>query len=177
MQEGFPSGLIIKNLSAVEETWVWFLGWENPMEERMFTHSSVLAWRIPWTEEPGSLQSMVSQRVGQTKVTEHTCMCAGNKNLDIVFDPHFLLQPVCHPHWCIQYVIRACLFLCTTPTLLTILAVSTGVSHLDVCSILIIDLPPSIFASVDHLLNGAVTAILSTTKSHIILLFEIPHSV
>ena len=61
--------------------------------------------------------------------------------------------------------------------LLTILAISTGVSHLDDCSILIIDLPPSIFASVDHLLNGAVTAILSTTKSHIILLFEIPHSV
>ena len=72
MQEGFPSGLIIKNLSAVEETWVWFLGWENPMWERMFTHSSILAWRIPWTEEAGRLQSMVSQRVRQTKVTEHT---------------------------------------------------------------------------------------------------------
>ena len=44
--------------------WVWFLGWEDPLEEGMETHSSLLAWRIPWTEEPGSLQSIGSHRVG-----------------------------------------------------------------------------------------------------------------
>ena len=47
------------------ETWVWSLGQENPLEEGMATPSSTLAWRIPWTEEPGGLQSMGSHRVGQ----------------------------------------------------------------------------------------------------------------
>ena len=46
------------------ETWVRFLGWKDPLEEDMATHSSILAWRTPWTEEPGGLQSMGSQRVG-----------------------------------------------------------------------------------------------------------------
>ena len=45
------------------ETWVQALGWKNPLEEAMATHSSVVAWRIPWTEEPDGLQSMGSQRV------------------------------------------------------------------------------------------------------------------
>ena len=48
---------------AMQETWVWFLGWEDPLEEGMETYSSSLAWRIPWTEEPGGLESMGSQRV------------------------------------------------------------------------------------------------------------------
>ena len=48
----------IKNLLAMRETGVQFLGWEDPLEKRMAIHSSVLAWRIPWTEEPGELQSM-----------------------------------------------------------------------------------------------------------------------
>ena len=52
-----------KNLPAKQETWVWSLGWEDPLEKRMATHSSILVWRIPWTEEPGGLQSMGSQRV------------------------------------------------------------------------------------------------------------------
>ena len=51
----------VKNLPAVQE--VWFLDQEDPLEEGMATHSSILAWRIPWTEEPGKLQSMGSQRV------------------------------------------------------------------------------------------------------------------
>ena len=55
---------MVKNLPAVQETWVWSLDGEDPLEESMATHSSILAWRIPWTEEPGGLQSMVSQRVG-----------------------------------------------------------------------------------------------------------------
>ena len=48
----------VKNLPAVQETWVNFLGWEDPLEKEMATHSSILAWRIPWTEELGGLQSM-----------------------------------------------------------------------------------------------------------------------
>ena len=55
---------MVKNLPAMLETWVPSLGWEDPLEESMATHSSILAWRIPWTEEPGGLQSMGSQRVG-----------------------------------------------------------------------------------------------------------------
>ena len=48
----------LKNLLAIQETWVQSLGQEDPLEKRMATHSSILAWRIPWTEEPGGLQSM-----------------------------------------------------------------------------------------------------------------------
>ena len=54
----------LKRLPAVRETWVRSLGWEDPLEKEMTTHFSILAWRIPWTEEPGGLQSMGSQRVG-----------------------------------------------------------------------------------------------------------------
>ena len=53
----------LKYLPAMQETWVPSLGWEDPLEKEMTTHSSILAWRIPWTEEPGGLQSTVSQRV------------------------------------------------------------------------------------------------------------------
>ena len=54
----------VKNLPAMQETWVRFLGWEDPLEKEMATHTSTLAWRIPWTEEPAGLQSMGSLRVG-----------------------------------------------------------------------------------------------------------------
>ena len=54
----------VKNLPAMQETWVRFLGWEDPLEKGVATHSSILAWRIPWTEEPGRLQSMGLQRGG-----------------------------------------------------------------------------------------------------------------
>ena len=60
---------MVKNLSAIQETQVQSLGWEDPLEEAMETHSSILAWRIPWTEEPGGLQSMGSQRVGHNCAT------------------------------------------------------------------------------------------------------------
>ena len=55
---------MVKDLPAMQETWVQSLGVENPLENGMATHSSILAWRIPWTEEPGGLQSMRWQRVG-----------------------------------------------------------------------------------------------------------------
>ena len=55
---GFPGGSVVKNLPAVQETWVQCLGQEDPLEMGTATHSSILAWKIPWTEEPGGLQSM-----------------------------------------------------------------------------------------------------------------------
>ena len=55
---------MVKNLPAVQETQVRSLGWEVPLVKRMATPSSILAWRIPWTDEPGRLQSMESLRVG-----------------------------------------------------------------------------------------------------------------
>ena len=54
----------VKRLSTMQETWVQALGWEDPLEREMAIHSSTVAWKIPWTEEPGTLQSMGSQRVG-----------------------------------------------------------------------------------------------------------------
>ena len=64
-------GQRLKCLPAMWETWVQFLGQEDPLEKEMATHSSILTWRIPWTEEPGGLQSMGSQRVGH----EHSFVC------------------------------------------------------------------------------------------------------
>ena len=55
---------MVKRLSAVQETWVRSLGWEDPLEKEMATHASTIAWKIPWTEEPGRLPSMGLQRVG-----------------------------------------------------------------------------------------------------------------
>ena len=61
----------VKCLPAVRETWVQSLGLEDPLEKEMSTHSSLLAWRIPWTEEPGELQSIVSKRIRLKQLT-HT---------------------------------------------------------------------------------------------------------
>ena len=55
---------MVENLPAMQETWIQSLGQEGPLEKEMAGHSSILAWRIPWTEEPGWLQSMRSQRFG-----------------------------------------------------------------------------------------------------------------
>ena len=60
---------MVKNLPALQETWVPFLGWEEPLGKEMATNSSIFIWRIPWTEEPGELQSIVSQRFGHNRVT------------------------------------------------------------------------------------------------------------
>ena len=59
----------VKTLPAMQETWVQSLGWEDPLEKEMATHSSILAWKISWTKEPGGLQSMGSQRVGHDWAT------------------------------------------------------------------------------------------------------------
>ena len=72
---GFPGGSGGKNLPAMQEpqeTQIQSLGWEDPLEEGMATHSSILAWRISWTEEPSGLQSIGSQRVGYDSTHVHT---------------------------------------------------------------------------------------------------------
>ena len=65
---GFPGGSVVKNLAAKQKMWVRSLGQEDPLEKEMATHSKILAWAIPWTEE---LQSMGSQRVRHDLATEH----------------------------------------------------------------------------------------------------------
>jgi len=76
---------MVKNPPALQETWVWSLGWEDPLEEGMATHSSIPAWSIPWTEKPGGLLSMGSQRVGHDWVTrqKHNDGSRNSKNHEI----------------------------------------------------------------------------------------------
>ena len=62
---------MVKNPSAMQESWVQPLGWKDPLEDGTATHSSSLAWRIPWTEDPGRLQFMGSQRVGHNCLAKH----------------------------------------------------------------------------------------------------------
>ena len=66
LSQGFPGGLVVKNLPAVQETQARSLGWKDALEKEMATHSSILAWEIPRTEEPGRLQSMGSQESDMT---------------------------------------------------------------------------------------------------------------
>ena len=81
---------MVKNLPATQETWVQSLGWKDPLEKGMATHSSILAWRIPWTEEPGALQSVGSQRVGHewattTNIMNISCYSFCSSILDMGF--------------------------------------------------------------------------------------------
>ena len=82
---------IVKNLPAMQEIWVRSLTWEDPLEKGMATHSSVLAWRIPQTEQPGGLQSLGSQRVRHNCVT-HTHRHTHTHTHTQVFHG----GPVCH---------------------------------------------------------------------------------
>ena len=68
---GSPVGSVVKNLPAMQETWIYSPGQEDPQEKDMATHSSILAWEVPGTEEPGRLQSTGSHRIGQDWPTEH----------------------------------------------------------------------------------------------------------
>ena len=58
-------------MQETQEMWVLYLRQEDPLEEKMATHSSILAWEIPWTKKPGGLQSMVSQRVGHNRILNY----------------------------------------------------------------------------------------------------------
>ena len=76
----------VKNLPAMQEMWVRSLGWEDPLENEMATHSSVLAWEIPWTEEPGGLPCLGSQRAGHDWGTNILNVCQGcTKNYCVSF--------------------------------------------------------------------------------------------
>ena len=81
-------------MQETQETWIRSLGWEDPLEEEMATHSSILAWEIPWTEEPGRLQSMGFQRVRHSWVTEHANVQMVNtiSFLSSLYIPPFRLQ-------------------------------------------------------------------------------------
>ena len=84
---------MVKNLPAMQ-TWVWSLGGEEPLEKGMATHSSILAWKIPWTEEPGGLQSMGLQRVGHDWAAEHahTLSCKMNPIIGELFVTSFCFK-------------------------------------------------------------------------------------
>ena len=64
VKEGFSSDSVVRNSSAMQEMWVRSLGWEDPLKEDMASHFIPLAWQIPWTDEPGGLQSTRMQRAG-----------------------------------------------------------------------------------------------------------------
>ena len=72
LKPGFPGGSGVKNPPALQEPLVRSLGQEDPLEEQMAAHSGILAWEIPWTEEPTGLQSMGFKTVGHHRATDHT---------------------------------------------------------------------------------------------------------
>ena len=78
---GFPVAQIVKNPPEIQETWVRFLGWEDPLQKEMAIHSSNLLRRIPWTEEPGGLQSMGSERVRHDWATNTFISGGAPKNM------------------------------------------------------------------------------------------------
>ena len=85
----------VKHLSTMRETWVQSLGWEDPLEKEMAIHSSTLAWKIPWTEEPGRLQSLGSQRGGHdwaTSLSLSFFFACGPTFLFGLTQPHYSLM-------------------------------------------------------------------------------------
>ena len=74
-QVSFPSGSMLKNVPAMQGTWVQSLGWENLLEKEMATYSSVLVWKIPWTEESDGLQSTGLQSQTRLRNSMHTRLC------------------------------------------------------------------------------------------------------
>ena len=71
----YQVGTLVKNIYVKQDMWVQSLGQEDPLEMEMATHSSILSWEIPWTEELGRLQSMGQQKVGQDLVTKQQQLC------------------------------------------------------------------------------------------------------
>ena len=70
----------VKNPPSVQETWVQSLGWEDPLEKETATHSNILAWKLPWTEEPGGMWSMELQGVRHDGAIKHTSACKGARD-------------------------------------------------------------------------------------------------
>ena len=85
---------MVKGLPSMQETWVRFLGREDPLEKGMATHSSTLAWTTPWTEEPGGLQS-----IGSIRMTERLTLSLGNAKLTSVVLPMILALFVFRTHF------------------------------------------------------------------------------
>ena len=81
----------------MQETQVSFLGGEDPLEKEMATYSSILAWKSPWTEEPGGLRSMGLQRVGHDGATEHMCSCVHTHTHTHTQYVPWLREKACHP--------------------------------------------------------------------------------
>ena len=75
---------MVRDMPVVQVTRLQFLGWEDPLEKKMAAHSSVLSWEIPWTEEPGGLQSIGLWRVRHNLVTEHACHTTPTTNCKAV---------------------------------------------------------------------------------------------
>ena len=88
---GFPVAQMVKNLSAMQETQVWSLGQEDPLEKEMAIHSSILAWKIPWTEEAGGPQSMGSQRVGHDWATNTDGVSSNSCTIESVMPSKHLI--------------------------------------------------------------------------------------
>ena len=86
---GLPSGSLVKNLPAVQETQVWSLSWKDPLWEGMATNSSIFAWRIPRTEEPGGLESIGSQRVRKTE-----WLSSSSRTVEMRWNPKCLVAAV-----------------------------------------------------------------------------------
>ena len=114
MENSKPSlvALLVKNLPAMWETWVQSLGWEDLLEKGMATHSSILAWRIPWTEEPGRLQSIGSQRVIHDSTTSTViwgwpCSREGCQNSLGCCAGIWGLIYMQWSHWCHPYILVA----------------------------------------------------------------------
>ena len=85
-----------------KETWVRSLGWEDPLEKEMSTHSSILAWEIPWTEEPGRLQCAGSQRVRHDLATKQQQMCVCAQLCPTLCDPMDCSPPASFAHGILQ---------------------------------------------------------------------------
>ena len=84
-----PVARLVKNVPAMQETWVQSPGREDPLEKEMAAHSSLLAWRIPWTAEPGGLQSTGSQRVGHDRARRHTIKrCVPRQSVTVFSSRH-----------------------------------------------------------------------------------------
>ena len=102
----------LKNLPAVQETGVWSLGWEDSLQKVMATHSSALAWRIPWMVEPSRVQSMGSQRVRHDWVT-NTLICRYSHKGSIWNLGHLIFFNICYLFWLHQvWDLFVCLFVC-----------------------------------------------------------------
>ena len=96
---------MVKRLPTMWETWVWSVGWENPLEKEMATHSSILAWKIPWMEEHGRLQSMGWQRVRYNWAT----------SLTHTYIFRFIYSTIKNTMWKSKCYLLSCVWLLSTP--------------------------------------------------------------